>query len=56
MTDLVGQPGELRLTLSIKRKSTGKVETYEVVGHSDPEKLKEIVKEQSDGGHAQHGG
>lgn len=54
MTDLVGQPGELRLTLSIKRKSTGKVETYEVVGHS--EKLEEILKEQSDGGHAQHGG
>lgn len=43
MSDLKGQPGELRATIQIKRKATGKVETYEIVGHSDPVKLAEIL-------------
>jgi hypothetical protein len=47
MADLKGQPGELRMTLQIKRAATGKVETYEMVGHSDPEKLKEILQAQA---------
>ena len=42
-SNLQGQPGELRMTIEIKRKETGKVETFEMVGHSDPEKLKEIL-------------
>lgn len=38
-----GQPGELRATIHVTRKDTGKVETFELVGHSDPEKLAEIL-------------
>jgi hypothetical protein len=56
MNELKGQPGELRMTIHITRKATGKVETVELVGHSDPEKLAEIVaqekKEQGDGSNA----
>ena len=42
MIELQGQPAELRFTVEIKRAATGQVETYEVVGHADPEKLKEL--------------
>ena len=52
---LQGQPGELRMTIEIKRKETGKVETVELVGHADPEKLKQIL-ENEHGSNAQHGG
>ena len=45
---LQGQPGELRMTIEIKRAATGKVETVELVGHADPEKLKEIIAAQAD--------
>lgn len=44
MNELKGVPGELRATIHITRKATGKVETVELVGHADPEKLKEILK------------
>lgn len=43
MIELTGQPAELRFTLEITRKDTGKVETYEMVGHSDPEELKKLL-------------
>lgn len=33
MADLSTQPAELRFTLEITRKDTGKVETIEMVGH-----------------------
>jgi hypothetical protein len=52
MSDLKGQPGELRMTIGIKRKETGKTETYELVGKVIPEE----TKEQDDGSHAQHSG
>lgn len=42
MAELKGQLGELRMTVQITRKETGKVETVELVGHVDEEKLKEI--------------
>lgn len=42
MIELNGQPGELRLTLQITRKATGKVEEIELVGFIDEDKLKEI--------------
>lgn len=32
MSELNGQPGELRFTVEVKRKATGKVETYELIG------------------------
>lgn len=51
MTHLSGQIGEIRFTLNVKRKDTGKVETYEMVGKvlSD-----EPVKEDGYGSNTQH--
>jgi hypothetical protein len=40
--ELQGQAGELRFTVEIKRKETGLVETYDMVGHLDADKLKEL--------------
>lgn len=37
MSDIKGPRGELRATLHITRKATGKTETVEIVGHTDPE-------------------
>jgi hypothetical protein len=42
MISLNGQPGELRFTVQITRKETGKVEEVELVGYLDEEKLKEL--------------
>lgn len=39
---LVGQVGELRLTVEVTRKDTGKVEQYKLVGFLDEDKLKEF--------------
>jgi hypothetical protein len=47
MNDLQGQPGEIRMTIQIKRAATGETETHELVG-----KVMDEVKEQSDGGNA----
>jgi len=56
MSELIAQPGELRFTVTIKRKATGKIETFEMVGHADPEQLKQILEEEQDNGHnPQHG-
>lgn len=43
MANLAAQPGEFRFTLTVKRAATGKEEHYEMVGHTDPEKLQEIL-------------
>jgi hypothetical protein len=32
MAELRGEAGELRFTIEIKRKATGKVETYNLIG------------------------
>ena len=42
MSNLGGQMGELRMTLQITRKETGKVEEVELIGFLDEEKLKEL--------------
>jgi len=52
MIELGGQVGELRFQVEVKRKETGKIETYELVGFLDEEKLKEL----QDGGNSQHSG
>jgi hypothetical protein len=39
MINLQGQPGELRFTVQITRKDTGKVEEVELVGKLIPEEL-----------------
>ena len=51
MSELNGQVGELRFNVSVMRKDTGKVETYELVGAIDAKDL-EKLKGQSDGGNA----
>ena len=51
MSNLGGQIGELRMTLQITRKETGKVEEVELIGFLDEEKLKEL----QNGGNSQHG-
>ena len=48
MTALAGQVGELRFTVQITRKDTGKVEEVELVGFLDEDKLKEL----QDGGNS----
>ena len=42
MTALTGQVGELRFTVQITRKETGKVEEFELIGFLDEDKLKEL--------------
>lgn len=42
MSDLGGQIGELRFTVQITRKETGKIEEVELVGFLDEDKLKEL--------------
>ena len=42
MIDLQGQVGELRFTVQVTRKETGKVEEYQLVGFLDEDKLKEL--------------
>jgi hypothetical protein len=46
MINLFGQPGELRFTLEITRKDTGKVETVEMVGKISED---ELTKEAENG-------
>ena len=55
MSELNGQVGELRFSVSVTRKETGKVETYELVGAIDADDL-EKLKGQSDGSNALDGG
>jgi len=43
--NIKGQDTELRATIHVTRKATGKVETFELIGHSDPEKLAQLVAE-----------
>lgn len=62
MTDLVGKPGELRMTISITRKATGIVENYELVGQAEDKETdaalqalvngKKTETEVKDGGHS----
>lgn len=51
MINLNGQVGELRFTVEVTRKETGKVEQYELVGFLDEDKLKEL----QNGSDPQHG-
>lgn len=42
MSELAGCVGELRFTVQITRKETGKIEEVELVGFLDEDKLKEL--------------
>lgn len=43
MSELTGQGGELRATIQVTRKATGKVETYELVGRTTLEQHEQIM-------------
>lgn len=43
MNNLQASPGELRATVSITRKSTGKVETYKLIGRVTAEQAQAIM-------------
>ena len=43
MSELSGIGGELRATVHITRKDTGRVETYEVVAKTTPEQHAQIM-------------
>ena len=45
MIDLTTQPAELRFTIEIVRAATGKTETVELVGHSNPQQPQEPANE-----------
>ena len=42
MISLAGQPGEVRFTVQVTRAETGKIETYDLVGFLDEDKMKEL--------------
>lgn len=44
MIDLHGGTGELRAVIHIKRAATGETETYELIGHPDPDRLQELIE------------
>jgi hypothetical protein len=50
MNDLTGQPAEVKMTVKVTRKDTGKVEEYELIGKVDT-----TDKGQDNGSHPQHG-
>lgn len=52
MSELTGQPGEVHMTIQIKRKETGNVETFDLVGKIAPEEH----EEKDDGSNTQHSG
>lgn len=43
--NIQGKQGELRATVQVTRKATGKIETYELIGHTDPEQLALLLAE-----------
>lgn len=49
--ELKGQVGELRFSIEIKRKATGQVEKYDLIGKVLPE---ETLEEQQHGCNSQH--
>lgn len=53
MANLQGGGGEMRVTLQIKRASTGKVETVVLTGQVTEEQLKQLTEqEKKDGSHS----
>lgn len=43
MSNLAGKGVEVRAMIHITRAATGLVETFDIVGHSDPEKLADLA-------------
>ena len=43
MSNLMGQVGEVTFTVEVKRKDTGKIDTFNLVGKVTEEQLKELT-------------
>jgi hypothetical protein len=43
MSNLMGQVGEVTFTVEIKRKDTGKIDNFDLVGKITEEQLKELT-------------
>jgi hypothetical protein len=59
MSELKAPPAELHAVMTITRKATGVVETYNIIGHISAEenaKLLKAAQEQQNDGNTQHGG
>lgn len=57
MSELSGKIGELRMTIEVKRKETGKVDTYFLVGKVTEEQAEKLgLKESENGSDTQHVG
>ena len=55
MTNLNGQLGELKMTMQIIRKETGKVEEFELTSNiTDPETHEQLLKECQHDSDTQH--
>jgi hypothetical protein len=48
MSDLAGQEGELRMTVSITRAATGAVEEYELVGKCTQEEFDALTNPETE--------
>jgi len=56
MASLQGDFGELRMTVQITRKETGRVEEVELTSRiTDPKTHEQLLKETQNGSHTQHG-
>lgn len=56
MSNMQGQLGELRMTVQITRKATGKVEEVELTSSiTDLPTHEQLLKELPNGSHTQHG-
>lgn len=56
MINLTTEPAELRFTLKVTRKETGKVESFEMIGHTNPDAIKKLIEENNHGSDPQHSG
>ncbi len=55
MSELKGQLGELKMTVQITRKDTGKVDEVELTSRiNDQETHEKLLKEYGNGSHPQH--
>lgn len=56
MINLTTEPAELRFTLKVTRKETGRVESFEMIGHTNPDAIKKLIEENNHGSDPQHSG
>jgi len=43
--ELISDPSEIKMTIQVTRKETGKVETFELIGTASKEQIKQLEKD-----------